>query len=46
MAEFKEKLNEKDGQRRKRFLKFLRELPVPDGTYDEQLKRWIANPSK
>ena len=43
MAEFKEKRNEKQGQRRKRFLQFLRELPMPAGTCDAQLKRWVPN---
>jgi hypothetical protein len=43
MAEFKEKLNEKVGQRRKRLLAFLRALPLPDGRYDHRLKKWIPN---
>jgi hypothetical protein len=46
MEEFKEKLNEKEGQRRKRFLAFLRELPMPDGEYNEKTKTWIPNPKK
>ena len=43
MALFKEKGfgEEKQGQRRKRFLKFLREMPMPDGTYDSKLKKWV-----
>lgn len=43
MALFKEKIvgEEKAGQRRKRFLKFLREMPMPDGTYDPKLKKWV-----
>lgn len=43
MAEFKEKMNEKEGQRRKRFLEFLRSQPMPNGTYDSKLKKWIPN---
>jgi hypothetical protein len=41
MAEFKQNMGETEGQRRKRFLKFLRALPMPDGTYDLKLKKWI-----
>lgn len=44
MAEFKEKRGEKEGQRRKRFLEFLREQPMPNGTWDEKQKRWIPAP--
>jgi hypothetical protein len=43
MAEFKEKSDEKQGQRRKRFLEFLRSLPMPKGSYDLKLKRWIPD---
>jgi len=43
MAEFKEKLKEKSGQRRKRFLQFLRDLPMPDGKFDHKLKKWIPD---
>jgi hypothetical protein len=46
MAEFTEKRNEKAGQRRKRFLAFLRSQPMPDGKYDHKLKKWIPNPMK
>jgi hypothetical protein len=41
MSEFKEKTNEKEGQRRKRFLEFLRSLPHPDVTYDPKTKRYV-----
>lgn len=43
MTKFVERINEKEGQRRKRFLQFLRELPKPDGVFDEKRKVWIPN---
>jgi hypothetical protein len=46
MALFKEKMGEKQGQRRKRFLQFLREQPMPDGTYDPKLKKWIPRAAR
>ncbi len=46
MNKFIEKSGEKEGQRRKRFLKFLREIPMPDGVYDKKLKRWIPREKK
>jgi hypothetical protein len=45
-SKFVEKRNEKQGQRRKRFLEFLRGLPMPDGKFDEQKKRWVPNQSQ
>ena len=43
MSEFKEKRGEKEGRRRRRFLEFLRSLPMPNGKYDPKLKKWIPN---
>lgn len=41
MSKFIEKRGEKEGPRRRRFLKFLRELPMPDATWDEKRKIWL-----
>jgi hypothetical protein len=43
MATFKERWGEKLNQRRKRYLAWLRELPMPAGKFDHKLKKWIPN---
>lgn len=40
---FTEKVGEKEGQRRKRFLQYLRSLPMPDAKFDLKKKIWIPN---
>ena len=46
MTKFIEKLKEKQGQRRKRFLEFLRSLPKPEGVFDDKRKVWVkADPA-
>jgi hypothetical protein len=46
MSEFHEQAGEKEGQRRKRFLEFLRSLPKPNGIFDPKKKVWIPNEEK
>jgi hypothetical protein len=41
---FHEKRGEKQGQRRKRFLEFLRNHPKPAGQFDDKRKVWIREP--
>lgn len=43
MTIFIERRGEKDGQRRRRFLEFLRALPKPSKRFDDKLKRWIPD---
>lgn len=43
MDAFVEKPGEKDGQRTKRFLEFLRNVPMPKGIWDEKLRKWVPN---
>jgi len=43
---FKEKNGEKQGQRRKRFLQFLRDLPKPSTRFNEKTKQWMPEGKK
>lgn len=43
VTRFIEKSGEKDGQRRKRFLQFLRDIPPPSKRFDDKRKVWIAD---
>lgn len=38
---FIERKGERQGQRRKRFLEWLRAFPKPKGTFDDKRKIWI-----
>jgi hypothetical protein len=46
MSTFIERFGEKQGQRRKRYLEFLRNLPKPKGTFVEKTKKWIPLPKE
>lgn len=46
MSQFIEKRGEKEGQRRKRYLEFLRSQPMPKGTFDDKKKIWIPEKSQ
>lgn len=45
MTKFIEKRGESEGQRRKRFLEFLRSLPKGEGVFDDKKKMWIKDPN-
>ena len=41
ISKFIEKSGEKQGQRRKRFLEYLRSMPKGEGRFDDKRKIWV-----